>query len=396
MGTDGGTTAIGKTAEPLRSLLERSPRLRRMLRGAEEQRIQIVLGLLEPGADGEPILRQSGYRPGAEYFYPASSIKFFAAIAALEKLAEIRREAGYPLTRDTPMALYPLFEGEKLERGDDSHRATGTITVGHEIRKLAVVSDNEAFNRLYEMVGQDGIAASLDRAGIRSARIVHRLDEFRSAEENRHYPRTDFLGDTFQHTIPERVSPPLEPPPRSLPKLLVGNSYYSGDVKVDRPMDFSAKNRIDLVDLQRGLCKLVHPEADCGGGPAFALDEEDRAFLLEAMTFLPRQCPDPHFDPAEYPDDYVKNLLPGLLEVLPLERWRIVNKTGEAYGFSIENAYVEDRVSGRAVFIAATIYANADGTLNDDQYEYSTVAKPFFAELGRAVGGMLRAPAGAP
>ena len=38
--------------------------------------------------------------------------------------------------------------------------------VRHEIRKIFLVSDNEAFNRLYELVGPDGIAASLARAGI--------------------------------------------------------------------------------------------------------------------------------------------------------------------------------------------------------------------------------------
>ena len=59
---------------------------------------------------------------------------------------------------------------------------------------------------------------------------------------------------------------------------------------------------------------------------------------------------------------------------------------GEAYGFSVENAYVEDRETGRALFLAATIYTNADGVLNDDRYEYAEVAKPFFALLGEALG----------
>ena len=122
--------------------------------------------------------------------------------------------------------------------------------------KLAIVSDNEAFNRLYELVGQDRLAASLERAGIASARLVHRLDEFRSPEENRRFPRVDFVGQDFRFTLPERASAALEPLPPA-PRIEVGEAYYAGGELVRRPMDFTEKNRIDLVDLQRGLCKLV-------------------------------------------------------------------------------------------------------------------------------------------
>jgi hypothetical protein len=35
--------------------------------------------------------------------------------------------------------------------------------------------------------------------------------------------------------------------------------------------------------------------------------------------------------------------------------------------------------------VTVTIYTNADGILNDDQYEYATVAEPFLADLGEWV-----------
>jgi len=382
-----GSTDIA-APEPIGGWLAGSPTLTSFARRAAELRLQIVVGRLEDGPEGRPTLRQTTWRADAEYFYPASAIKTFGAIAALETLAELRAEIGLPLDRDTPLAYHPLFEGETLEQEDPSHLADGTITVGHEIRKLAIVSDNEAFNKLYELAGQDGIARSLRRVGLTAPRIVHRLSEPRSAEENRRLPRIDFTGSSFRHTLPERTSDPLEPPP-PMPGLLVGSAYIAGDERVDGPMDFSGKNRMSLVDLQRGLCKLLRPDADCGGGGSFAIGEDDRAFLLAAMTEYPRESADPRFDPAEYADDWGKRLLPGLLRVGPQERWRIVNKTGEAYGFSIENAWIEDRVTGRGMFVAATIYTNADGVLNDDRYEYDEVARPFFLELGEAVGRML-------
>jgi hypothetical protein len=36
------------------------------------------------------------------------------------------------------------------------------------------------------------------------------------------------------------------------------------------------------------------------------------------------------------------------------------------------------------VLLSANLYANADGVLNDDRYEYDTVSRPFLAALGRA------------
>lgn len=380
--------------EPIASWFEGSPALAALAAKAAELRLQIVVGWLEEGTGGKSTLRQSVFRADAEYFYPASSIKTFAAVAALERLAELAAETGLPIDRDTPLAIHPLFAGERLERQDPSHLAAGTITVGHEIRKLAIVSDNEAFNRLYALVGPDGIARSLARAGLAAPRIVHRLSVARSAADNLRLPRIDLLGADFVHALPERTAKPLPPAP-SLPGLLVGAAFLEGDERVDRPMDFSGKNRMSLVDLQRGLCKLVHPEADCGGGP-FALDERDRAFLLAAMTEVPRESSDPRFDTAVYPDSWGKRLLPGLTRVQPQASWRIVNKTGSAYGFAIDNAWIEERESGRGMFVAATIYANSDGVLNDDAYDYEQVADPFFAALGEAAGRALATPRAQP
>ena len=383
---------LAHAAEPLRSILASRPELLRALASAAGQRIQIVLGLVDLDADGNPVLRQLGFRGQAEYFYPASAVKTFAAIAALEGLSELRADTGLAIDRDTPLVLYPLFEGEKTAEADPSHLADGTITVGHEIRKLAIVSDNEAFNRLYELVGQDGLARSLARAGLTEPRIVHRLAEPRTAAENLRAPRIDFRGTYFRHTIPERTAIALPPPP-PLPGLLVGSAFLADDRLVEGPMDFSAKNRMTLADLQRGLCKLVRPDVACGAGPAFRLDEADRDFLLDAMTRLPSESEDPRFEPVAHPDSSAKLLLAGLDREIPRHRLRLVSKYGRAYGFSTDNAWIEDRSSGRGVFVAATIYTNADGILNDDLYEYDKVALPFFTELGRAIGSFLRAGA---
>ena len=57
-------------------------------------------------------------------------------------------------------------------------------------------------------------------------------------------------------------------------------------------------------------------------------------------------------------------------------------KGGRAYGFVVQNAYLVDEATGRSLFVAASMYANANRTLNDDRYEYDGVAAPLMQRLG--------------
>lgn len=382
-----GSPGGARSADPMLEIFHSQPGLAAVVEDAPRYRLQAVLGLVEKGEGGRPVLVQHGFRLGAEYFYPASAVKLFAAVAALERLEEISRETGLAVGAGTALVFHPLFPGEEVEAVDPSNREGGVITVRHEVRKLFLVSDNQAFNRLYELVGHDRLAASLARAGLGEGRIVHRLEEARTAEENRRSPAIELVGEGFRYRIPERTASPLPPAP-PVPGLEVGRAHLVDGRQIEEPFDFTAKNRFPLADLQRGLCMVVRPDVDCGGA-GFSLSAADRTLLLEAMSRYPRQSLSPVYPPAEYPDDYVKLLLPGLLRVLPEERLRVYNKVGQAYGFSVENAWVVDRETGRSFFLAATLYTNEDGVLNDDRYEYDSVARPFLADLGEAAARWL-------
>ena len=133
---------------------------------------------------------------------------------------------------------------------------------------------------------------------------------------------------------------------------------------------------------------LRYEEVDAGGG-GFRLSARQRSLLLVAMRQYPRESENPVYDPEEYPDDWVKLLLPGLERVLDKERLRIYNKVGRAYGFSVENSYVVDVKTGRSYFLAATLYTNENGVVGDDDYEYETVSDAFLADLGEAVARAL-------
>jgi len=362
---------------------------------ASQYRLQIVLSEVIPASSsrGRPTLSRSTYRAGAEYFYPASAIKLCAAVAALQTIegsSDSHPAQSGGITLDTPLTYHPVFADESPRTTDPSNRNGQTITIRHEIRKLFLVSDNEAFNRLYEFVGHRELNQRMRDLGLRSVVINHRLSVSRTADENRRTPRIDAAGDAGIITIPERTSD-LMLVSADVPGLKVGSGFMaSGEQLKLEPMDFSARNAISIADLQDLLVMLVRPDIQlpAGKGP-LRLSENHRRFLLDAMAEYPGDSRNPVYPRIDFPDDWGKFFLPGLIPNHPKADLTIHNKVGQAYGFTIDNACITDHRSGRASFLTAVIYTNADGILNDDAYEYDSVALPFMANLAAAVAEAL-------
>ena len=110
------------------------------------------------------------------------------------------------------------------------------------------------------------------------------------------------------------------------------------------------------------------------------------------MGEYPRESRNPVYDPAKFPDDYVKFVLPGLARVIPPAHLRIYSKVGCAYGNSVENTWIEDTRTGRGFALAAVVYTNPDGVMNDDEYAYETLAWPFLAAVAEVVARAVLAP----
>lgn len=373
-----GACASGPDTTVPDMLASRPDQFAAVRRQAETFRLQLLISEVVPGKDGTARLRRHTYRTDAEYFYPASSIKLCAAVAAVQMIEAIDNG----MTLDTPLVISPLHPGEPAQQADPSNLDDGAFTVGHEIRKLFLVSDNEAFNRLYDLVGHEGLnLAMTNGAGLSSVVINHRLSSARSAEDNLRTPRVELVG---VGEIEPRIST-LGPLTNKCARgLSVGDGYIAGGEVRTSPMDFTHRNGVSLRDLQDLLVMVVRPDIDIGK-PSLSLSTEHREFLLQAMSMYPRDCTNPRYSAAEFPDDYGKFLLPGLERVCVRSDLRIYNKVGQAYGFTVENAYIVNAQTDREVFVTAVIYTNRDGILNDDRYEYESIALPFMADLGEAV-----------
>ena len=99
----------------------------------------------------------------------------------------------------------------------------------------------------------------------------------------------------------------------------------------------------------------------------------------------PAESVSPVYDPAAYWDNYVKMIFYGSAKTSPDEWIRIFNKTGTAYGFLTDVAYLADFKNKIEFMVSAVIYCNSDGILNDNKYDYTTIGYPFLRDLGRVI-----------
>lgn len=363
-------------------------RFERVLQDAAAHRLQVLVAELRVDAEGRRSLVRHGLRVDAEYFYPASAIKTFASVAALRSLAALPPDgSGARPGTGTPLALCRVGAARCRQTRDPSDRAGGTITLGHEIRKVHLVSDNGAYNRLYNFVGYREFGELLPQMGFPDVRVEHRLSTGESPEAHRTTPALELRGRGHTWRLAERTGAARPPIVRA--GTQVGAAH--GEQALPGPIDFASHNAAPLCALQRLTLALVAPELT---DAQLGLAAEPRELLLAAMTEDPRASSNPRYGDPGRSIDRFKPMLPGIAKVLPRARVRYVNKAGKAYGFHVENAYVEDTQTGRAFFVAATIYADADGVIDDDRYGYAEVTAPFYAALGELLARALLTDAG--
>jgi len=151
----GEWAASGSSKGYVEEVLAQHPAMfSKLLEHAPRFRFQVLLShvVQDPVSSSTHLVRH-GYRVDHEYFYPASAIKLCAAVAAVEKLKHIQASLEKKMSCTMPLELYSLFEGTEDDRMDASNLSNHHITVAHEIRKIFLVSDNKAFNRLFSFVG---------------------------------------------------------------------------------------------------------------------------------------------------------------------------------------------------------------------------------------------------
>ena len=153
-----------------------------LLSNDSRYRIQIIYTQIDRGSNNMPVLKHHFYhlRPN-QYFYPASTVKLPGAILALQKLNELNIPG---LDKEATM-ISEVGAPEQTAVFNDPNSGDGRPTIANYIRKIFLVSDNDAYNRIYEFLGQKYLNESLHRRGYDSTQLLHRLQLSLSEEQNR-------------------------------------------------------------------------------------------------------------------------------------------------------------------------------------------------------------------
>lgn len=349
-----------------------------ILKHRDDWNVQIIYTQVNRDRDGRPQLKHfyfNGSNP--KYFYPASAIKLPIALLALQKIKEL---SGKGITRKSTMITEMSYPGQTAEY-NDPNTPDGKPNIEQYIKRIFLVSDNNAYNRLYEFMGQEYINSELQKKGYNSAQILHRLEVFLTEDQNRHTNATKFFDNNNQLIY---AAPGLYNQQAFTKRSdYIGKGYFSNGNIIDRPMVFSNKNRLNLSDLNGVLQALVYPET-VESRKRFNITDDDRNFVLKFMSAYPSESVFPSYDTSVH-DAFGKFIMVGGKDENLRKNVRIFNKVGDAYGQLVDVACVIDQTNKIEFMLSAAIYCNEDAILNDDKYDYESIGLPFLKNLGNAI-----------
>ncbi|HEY4935338.1 MAG TPA: serine hydrolase [Puia sp.] len=353
--------------------------LQKLIQQPDNYRVQIIYTQINRDAVNRPGFKNYYFHVGKEfYFYPASTVKLPLALLSLEKLNRMHKRGVDKFTR---MEYDSSYSGQK-ELIEDSSSETGYPSIAQFIRKAFLISDNDAYNRMYEFVGQEELNRRLHSMGFPDTRIVRQFMPLTDSE-NRHTNQIRFL-DTKGKLIYLQTPAYNRDSFQFSPVVKIGKAYLNAqDSLIPEPMDFTRHNRIPLEDLQQILQTALFP-LSVPESKRFRLEPADYLFLYQYLSQYPSETPYPKYDTAEFYDSYVKFYFQKGGRQIP-EYIRVFNKVGWAYGFLTDVSYIVDFKNHIEFMLSATVYANKNGILNDNKYEYDSIALPFLYRVGQDI-----------
>jgi hypothetical protein len=353
-----------------------------VLNDSTHKQVQILYTQINRDKNNFPHFKSFSYRLNTQhYFYPASTVKLPESIFALEKINALQIKG---LDKNSVM-MTDSTRKEQTKVLKDATAENGLPSVAQYIKKILLVSDNDAFNRLYEFVGRAETNQKLHEHGLTNSRILNRLNIKDGGENARHTnPITFYNNGKIIYQQPAQYDPKDYPLP--LTNTAMGIGYMdSSDQLVNKPFDLSGRNVYPLVDQQLLMKKLVFPEA-FPVAEQFKLTAADYDFLYRYMSMYPPESKFPTYDTASFYPAFGKFLFYGQRkDAIIHPNIRIFNKIGDSYGFTIDNTYFVDYQNKVEFLLAAVVQSNNDGIYNDDKYEYETVCFPFLEHLGQTI-----------
>jgi len=376
-----GVFAQAKTDSLLKNILlaNTHPVVQQVLASPQTYRLQIIYTQINRDKRNHPSFKNYyfNYDPNI-YFNPASTVKLPLAFLSLEKIHKMNVP---DVDKYTPMQFDSSYEKQEIEY-KDSTSENQYPSIAQFIRKAFLISDNDAYNRMYQFVGQGEINSNLYKKGYQDMRITRQFMGF-TYEQNRRTNPIRFIKEDGSLLYNQPAAYNKDSFDFSH-EAKIGNAYINrNDSLVNEPYDFTKHNNVPLESLQQLLQSVLFPSS-VPAKQRFDLSRDDYDFLYRYLSQYPSETDYPKYDTSHFYDSYVKFFFRDSTHKMPANV-RVFNKVGWAYGFLTDASYVVDFKNNVEFMLAATIYVNSDGVLNDDKYEYETVGHPFLYQVGQQV-----------
>jgi len=351
-----------------------------VLSNPKKYEIQIIYTQINHKENGKPELIQHQYQLNPkQYFYPASLVKLPLSALALEKCNQLN------LPTNSSMITLANHHCQK-EVSVDSNSFNLKPSIANYVKKMMLVSDNDAYSRVYEFMGADALKKRLVEIGLKNTDIIHRFAPSCNTNDNLYFNPIVFLnenGDTIYKQAGSFSSKYVNYLYQSKTK---GKAHYNARGKlVNKPKVFTQNNAMPLQEINDFLIGLLYPEL-VPDEIKLKINETDYRMLLKAMSQYPRESDFPHYYGNKFEDSYKKYLLLGNYhDSIKTDSLRIFNVVGQSYGWLSDCAYFVDHKNNIDFFLSAVIYVNANQVLNDGRYEYKTIGFPFLTQLGRVI-----------
>jgi beta-lactamase class A len=370
-----------KTDTLLQNILlkNKNPLLQNVVQQKDTFRLQIIYTQINRDKNNIPSFKNYYFNEDSNLFFnPASTVKLPLALLSLEKLNEMNIKGVNKYTAMQFDSVHPW----QVPAYKDSSSQSGLPSIANYIKKAFLISDNDAYNRMYQFNGQQRINRNLHAKGYTSLRITRQFMGL-NENQNRYTNPIRFVKDngSLVYKQPEAYNTDSF----YYDKIIkIGKAHLdSKDSLINEPIDFTKANNVPLKDLQQILQSVLFP-ASVPVSQRFNLTKNDYNFLYQYLSQYPSETNYPKYDTAKYYDSYVKFYFKNGGNKIP-PYIRVFNKVGWAYGFLIDVSYIVDFKNHVEFMLTSTIYVNSDGVLNDDKYDYETIGWPFMYELGQTI-----------
>lgn len=306
-----------------------------------------------------------------QYYYPASLVKIPAMLVLLEVLEE----------KGIPLDAIPVF---------DTVNACGStkfvdlsrqkrISFRQMLTELIVVSDNHFYNAIYHFLTPELLNERLHELGFNGSHIYRAFTGCDLEHQLKTYPYKVYSADgklLHQAQASELQVAVISQVYTSTQNRMFGSRHENkeGDI-VDGPYDLNNHIEIPLDEMHQMLLRFLYPE-EFEEQLRWKISDENREMIIGLLGAYPSEIKSAYRSLSRFDDNEYKYVnYKSSVEV------RSLSKLGLSYGFASECVFVPTEGGDDGLLLTYSVYVNSNDIVNDGDYEYNEVARPFANDL---------------